>query len=58
MMCLGWKTRSDCPTRGSVQVTPPTGAAQCPDIMWFWVAAVAIGLGAVAKGSKKEPPAA
>jgi len=49
MMCLGWKTKASCKTRGDVQVTQPTA---CPSASWFWLALAAIGIGAVAKGGK------
>ncbi len=49
MMCLGWKTKASCKTRGEVQVVPP--ADTCPSITWFWLALGAIGLGAVMKGN-------
>lgn len=48
MMCLGWKTKSDCKARPSVNVTQPAGST-CPDITWFYLALAAIGLGAVVK---------
>lgn len=51
MMCLGWKTKASCKTRGEVQVTPP--ADSCPNITWFWLALGAIGIGAIAQGSKE-----
>lgn len=51
MMCLGWKTKQTCPTRGHVQLD--TALATCPSITWFWLALGAIGLGAITQGSKK-----
>lgn len=54
MMCLGWKTKASCKTRGEVQVVAPANAADaCPSITWFWLALGAIGLGAVMQGNKK-----
>lgn len=48
MMCLGWYNRPTCETRPQVQVAGTqesgglTGAAPCPDITWFWLAAAGI----------------
>lgn len=47
MMCLGWKTKSECKARPSVNVTQPAGS--CPSITWLYLALAAIGLGAVVK---------
>jgi hypothetical protein len=46
MMCLGWRTKPTCKTRGEVEVVPPEG---CSNIGWFWAALAVIGLGALVK---------
>lgn len=48
MMCLGWKTKSECKARPSVNMAGDD-SAKCPDITWFYLALAAIGLGAVVK---------
>jgi hypothetical protein len=54
MMCLGWKTKSECKTRGT-GIVPGTGTSSCPDITWFYLALAAIGIGALIQnpGGKK-----
>jgi len=52
MMCLGWYNRPTCATRPQTQVTDSDVTAQgsmCPDILWFWLGAAAIAVGAVMK---------
>jgi len=42
--------------RGQEVIDTRTGSAdggtECPNIVWFWVAAAVVGLGAIAKGNK------
>jgi hypothetical protein len=47
MMCLGWKTKSECKTRGTATVPGTEGPSPCPDITWFYVALGLIGIGAM-----------
>lgn len=60
MMCLGWNTQETCkvrgqdviPTAANVAAANAAASAECPDILWFWLAAGAILVGAMAKGGK------
>ena len=54
MMCLGWKTKAECKTRGTVEIGGDQ-ASPCPDITWFYLALAAIGVGAMVQnpGSSK-----
>lgn len=59
MMCLGWTNKPHCAARDDAQVVPPCAPAvvvgpgtvgtACPDIMWFWVSAAVVAVGAVLK---------
>ena len=56
MMCLGWNTQETCKVRCQdvipTEANAAAQAAECPNILWFWLAAGAILIGSMVKGGK------